>query len=159
MSLSAKAETLLETYESRYAEVKQLVTAGKLSGDIAAAAKEQRISLKQELFQIDARIKSLKLEAAEYNGSRQQQALDALVAESGRREHVIVNALQDLERVAGAQSPGAPMAVIPAAPTPASITPSSQQIRTPSARQSEQERSNLLTIESVPEDITTGEFE
>lgn len=159
VSLAAKADTLLETYESRYAEVKQQVAAGKLSGDIATAAKEQRISLKQELFQIDARIKSLKLEAAEYSGSRQQQALDALVAESGRREHVIIKALQDLERMAGAQSPGAPLAVIPAAPSHASVTPSSEQTQIPSVRQSEQERSSLLTIESVPEDITTGEFE
>ncbi len=105
---AAAPQTSLEAFEALYAEV------------ATEAADEIAFELKTELIRRDAEIEVLKLEAARFDGERQQQALDALVAAGAARERRIIDHVRRLEALSGTAAPcvvaaGATAAVVPAA--------------------------------------------
>ena len=97
------------------------VADGRLPPSARTAAEDHRFGLKKDLIRADAEIEVLKLEAARYDGARQQEALDRLLAAAAARERRICVAIRQLEDLAGvsadlsAMTPSAEATELPAA--------------------------------------------
>ena len=90
---AAAPQTSLAAFETLYAQIG------------TAAADEIAFGLKTELIRLDAEIEVLKLEAARFDGERQQQALDRLVAAAAHRERRIIDHIRRLEALSGTSAP------------------------------------------------------
>ncbi len=90
---NAAPQTSLAAFEALYAEVG------------TEAADEIAFELKTELIRRDAEIEVLKLEAKRFDGERQQQALDRLVAAGAARERRIIDHTRRLEALSGTPAP------------------------------------------------------
>ncbi len=100
---AAAPQTSLQAFEALYAEVG------------TETAEELAFDLKTELIRRDAEIEVLKLEAARFDGERQQQALDRLVTAAAARERQIIDHTRRLEALSGTAAPCVEGASLPAA--------------------------------------------
>ncbi len=138
----------LEIFEALQAKVGEEVAAGRLSESVAAAAGDLRFELDKELIQSDAEIEILKLEAARYQGARQQKALDRLAAAAAQRERRILSAVRRLEQLAG-------MSVVEVPEAPSAETETAE-VDEPAAEEDpppEEEKKWRIKITSEPEEF------
>lgn len=140
-----------------------LLAAGEVPESVGAQAKEIRFDLQKSLIQIDARIETSRLEASEFRGARGQRALDALLAAGAERERILFHFLSRLEALTGRRvelTPG-PVAPVssPVSGTARERAGSASKVISDVREEAGAPSSRHLRIESVPEDVTQGEFE
>ena len=150
-AVAGEAGITLKAFEDRYAQIVREVDSNKLPTEAGEQAKEIRFNLKRALIGVNARIETAKLEASELSGATQKKALDTLVAASADRERLILQSLSRLESVAS----GRPVTLV-APVTPVAPSTQDSDSETPTSAST---NNRFLSIESAPEDVTTGEFE
>lgn len=159
MARQTPADPGLRAFEQRYEEVQSLVHSADLSAQAGERAKELRFTLDKTLIEIDARVETLKLEAAEFEGERQQAALDDLLELGAERQRAIARARQQLEVLAGSAGPLPPVSpVVSGLPGDKRLVGAKQETGQYDADQIEEIR-RLIGIEVQPEDLASGEFE
>ena len=149
----------LYAFEQRHEEVQNKVRSADLSSEAGERAKELRFELNKALIELDARVTTLKLEAAEFDGERQQAALDDLLELGAERQRVIARARHQLETLAGSAGHVPPVTpVVSELPGDDRLAGGKQTSVKYDADEIKELR-RLIGIELEPEDVTTGEFE
>ncbi|NIS74485.1 MAG: hypothetical protein GTO08_04250, partial [Deltaproteobacteria bacterium] len=100
---------LIDTFKALYEEATLAVSEGKLSEEVGEEADDLWISLQKYMIHTDARIETLKLEAREYEGAKQEEALDQLVKVGAERERTLMKYIQALEKLADRQTISKPL--------------------------------------------------
>lgn len=149
----------MRAFEKRYLEIHDGVRSGKLSEEVGERSKELRFVLNKAIIELNARKEMLKLEVTEFEGDRQQSALDELVNLGAERQRAIARAQHQLEALAGTAGPLPPVAPVTSAQprerNPAGTEKNPAQSDADRARELRQ----LIGIEFEPEDVTKGDFE
>lgn len=96
----------VETFRSKYKQVTEAVQAGSLPRETGAQADALNFSFQKYLIQSNARIEIYRLEAREYDGQRQGEALDNLMRETAARERALVTYTQKLDQLSGKGATG-----------------------------------------------------
>lgn len=87
---------LVDVFKSRYEQLTRDVKEGKLPEEIKSEAEDLWVSVQKYMIHTDARIETLKLEAREYEGAKQEEALDQLVEVGAERERTLTRYINDL---------------------------------------------------------------
>jgi hypothetical protein len=139
-----------------YAKVIREVNAGKLDQSIGKKARSLNSELQKKIIAADTRIEALKAGAMKLKGTERDALLDELIAAGAEKERMYLDYRQRLEQLAGPvrQDTAA------AASAPAVKTAASESGKVGSQEEDLQDaRGKNLTIKSIPEDVTTGEFD
>ncbi len=99
----------VEAFQSKYKGITEAVQVGTLPPETGAEADGLNLAFQKYLIQSNARIEVYRLEAREYTGARQDEALDNLIQATEERERTILGYIQKLDRLAGGQSAVAPV--------------------------------------------------
>ena len=163
LSANADEQTLLAVFENQYSEIMEAVNKGGLPQETGQKGRALYIQVRKDLINFNARLETLKLEAAEYDGARQQQALKQLVQVSGERERRIVDAIHALEALSGKRIDTSTK-LAPIAKEKAAISQTAAQEGTSTT--TSQERTSTTThrildieIELGPEDLSKTQME
>ncbi len=169
------ATPLLEAVRARYEDTMQGVEAGEISREVGGKARARWLALRKALIALDARIETSKLELEACQGKGQRDALNALADTSLERERILVEALQDLDRLSDApRATNHPLSKRPrgthtettsgtagAAPEADRRHGSPDKAATGSAasRSKVEIKEYDIEIEMSPEDVTKGDME
>jgi len=153
-SLSAGSGGSEVTYVELYANVLRAVDSGRLDSSTARKVHSLNADLQKKLLALDDRLKAVKTASMKATGSKQDELLDELVALGAERERLYLDYHNRLEQLTGTQTGG----TVVSAPVPKA---SSGQAKAQESGKNAAAKSSqrTLTIESVPEDISTGQFD
>jgi len=108
-TFAAGDSPLLETFDTRYAEIIDKSKQGKLSKSTASQARDLRLSVKKDLIFLDAQIQVYELEVKETSGERQDRAVEHIVNLSAKRERLLIDAVHKLDRMSGGTATDIPV--------------------------------------------------
>jgi hypothetical protein len=111
-----------EVFQALYEHVTSEVEGGRLTPEVGQQARELWIGFRKAVIESDAELEILKLEASSSQGSRQAEALEALVEATAARERLLIGYVRRLEGLSGVSAKSVAATVVDEAaeeaPTP-----------------------------------------
>lgn len=138
---------LLTKFKSRQEEIVKQVSQGALPKSVAQHSEKLWLSLRKNLIYLDAKGQAYQLDVKESAGALQDKAIKNLVAVSGERERLLMDAIQRLDKLAGGEPTEIP--VFFATDQTAPAAPAKQEARS----------SDSVTISIEPEDLTNPQWD
>lgn len=148
--LSAAAAGSEVIYVELYAGVLRAVDSGKLDKSTGKEAHSLNSALQKKILALDDRLKDIKAASMKAEGSSQDELFDELVALGAERERLYLEYRNRLEQLVG--KGGAVVSTPTAGPTIEKSTESDDNASADSSKRT-------FTFETVPEDISTGQFD
>ncbi len=142
------------TYVELYAGVLRAVDSGKLDKATGKEARSLNSALQKKLLALDDRLTAVKAQSVKAGGSRQEELLDELVALGAERERLYLEYQTRLEQMTGGNNSGA----VVSAPTPGATVEKANPAKSGESASADSSK-RTFTFESVPEDISTGQFD
>lgn len=153
-------QSLSQVFETRYQELLQRVQVGELTPATEEQAKAVWLALRKDIIALDAEVETLKLEVMSQQGERQETAINQLGEKTAQRERRLMQAIQDLDRLAGNDISAIPLVPAAAATNPSGDTPAidSNQEQQPDGTKTKTQTWDI-EIEFAPEDLSKGDME
>ncbi len=139
-------------YFELYTKIIRATETGKLDKSIGREARSLNSELQKKISVIDTRLNTLKIASKKQEGSKRDMLLDDLIATGAERERVYLGYFQRLEQLGGLDKKNS---VKPAVST----TDGKTEDDGSHENQSSSSQAPYITFESVPEDISSGQFE
>ena len=154
--LPGSISTTTGNFEQVYNVIIEKVGEGQLPEEDGKRAKTLYIAYQKYLIETEAKIQVLKIDVLNTNGEKQKKALDEMMVIASERERVRMEYLQRLQALQAKTSTGSS-----APDTPVEESKIQTDTATTTEDELKEKRSKQLKIEieSVPEDISTGDYE
>lgn len=138
-------------FATLYARILQGVEEGAVSESNGIKARQINRALQQSMLDYDNRLDVLKQSSMADDARQRQKSINSLIKVSGQREGVILSHLQQLQRL------GEPVGTGQVAP--AVVSSRNDGIYEMHMDNGQNGKRTKITVESIPEDISTGEYD